>query len=60
MIRVGADTEPELAERRHRVEDAVPRHARGTRRRGVVAGGGAALLHARDAIDAVRPRRETS
>ena len=51
MIRVGADTEAELAERRHRVEDAVLA-TRAALTEGVVAGGGAALIHAREAIDA--------
>ena len=51
VIRVGADTEPELIERRHRIEDAV-RATRAALTEGVVAGGGAALLHARVAIDA--------
>jgi len=48
-IRVGADTEPELLERRHRVEDAI-RATRAALTEGVVAGGGAALVHARAAI----------
>jgi chaperonin GroEL len=49
-IGVGAATETELLERRHRVEDAV-RATRAALEEGVVAGGGAALLHARGAID---------
>jgi chaperonin GroEL len=49
VIRVGADTEPELVERRHRVEDAI-RATRAALTEGVVAGGGAALVHAREAI----------
>jgi chaperonin GroEL len=51
VIKVGAATETEARERRHRVEDAV-QAARAARTEGVLAGGGAALLHARDAIDA--------
>jgi chaperonin GroEL len=51
VIRVGAATETEMRARRERVEDAV-QAARAARTEGVVAGGGAALLHARGAIDA--------
>src|SRR6201999_4291669 len=51
VIKVGAATETEMHERRHRVEDAVEA-AGAARTEGIVAGGGAALLHARGAIDA--------
>jgi chaperonin GroEL len=51
IIKVGAATETELRERRHRVEDAV-QAARAARTEGIVAGGGAALVHARSAVDA--------
>ncbi|WP_372518008.1 chaperonin GroEL [Solirubrobacter ginsenosidimutans] len=51
IIKVGAATETEMHERRHRVEDAV-QAARAARTEGIVAGGGAALIHARAAIDA--------
>ena len=50
-IRLGAATEPELAERWSRTEDAV-RAARAALREGIVPGGGVALLEAGDAIDA--------
>ena len=53
VIKVGAATETEMHERRHRVEDAV-QAARAARTEGIVAGGGAALIHARDAIDGRR------
>ncbi|WP_041783798.1 MULTISPECIES: chaperonin GroEL [Mycolicibacterium] len=45
VIRIGAATEIELNERRHRLEDAV-RNARAAAEEGVVAGGGVALLQA--------------
>ncbi len=51
VLKVGAATETEQRERRHRVEDAV-QAARAARTEGILAGGGSALLHARDAIDA--------
>jgi|GEM_PF-123021 len=51
VLKVGAATETEQRERRHRVEDAV-QATRAARTEGVVAGGGAALLHAQAAIDA--------
>jgi chaperonin GroEL len=54
VIKVGAATETELRERRHRVEDAV-QAARAARTEGIVAGGGAALIHARDAIAVTDP-----
>ena len=45
VIRVGAATDIELAERKHRIEDAV-RNARSAAEEGIVAGGGVALLQA--------------
>ncbi|QNJ96478.1 chaperonin GroEL (plasmid) [Mycolicibacterium fluoranthenivorans] len=45
VIRIGAATEIELKERKHRLEDAV-RNARAAAQEGVVAGGGVALLQA--------------
>ena len=45
VIRIGAATEIELKERKHRLEDAV-RNARAAAEEGVVAGGGVALLQA--------------
>src|SRR6266568_4986973 len=45
MIRVGAPTDAELKELQHRVEDALSA-TRAAMAEGIVAGGGAALLHA--------------
>ena len=45
MIKVGAATEVELKERKHRIEDAV-RNAKAAVEEGIVAGGGVALLQA--------------
>ncbi|MCL1906487.1 MAG: chaperonin GroEL [Propionibacteriaceae bacterium] len=45
VIKVGAATEVELKERKHRVEDAV-RNAKAAIEEGIVAGGGVALLQA--------------
>ncbi|MBA3249047.1 MAG: chaperonin GroEL [Geodermatophilaceae bacterium] len=50
VIRVGAPTNAELAELQHRVEDAVAA-VRAAMAEGIVAGGGAALLHAEPALD---------
>ena len=50
VIRVGGATEVEVKERKDRVDDAM--HAtRAAVEEGVVAGGGAALLHAAQALD---------
>jgi chaperonin GroEL len=57
QINVGAATESELKEKKARIEDAL--HAtRAAIEEGVVPGGGVALLRARKALDAVRPREE--
>ena len=45
VIKVGAATEVELKERKHRIEDAV-RNAKAAVEEGIVPGGGVALLHA--------------
>ena len=45
VIRVGAATEVELKERKHRIEDAV-RNAKAAVEEGIVAGGGVALIQA--------------
>ena len=45
VIKVGAATEGELKERKHRIEDAV-RNAKAAVEEGIVAGGGVALLQA--------------
>ena len=49
MIKVGAATEVELKEKKHRIEDAVSA-TRAAIEEGVVAGGGVALLRARPAV----------
>ncbi len=48
VIKVGAATEVELKERKHRIEDAV-RNAKAAVEEGIVAGGGVALLQAANA-----------
>ncbi len=45
MIKVGAHTEVELKEKKHRIEDAVSA-TRAAIEEGIVAGGGTALVHA--------------
>src|SRR5216684_3072328 len=50
VIRVGAPTNAELKELQHRVEDALSA-TRAAMAEGIVAGGGAALLHAAPALD---------
>ncbi len=50
VIRVGAPTSAELKELRHRVEDALSA-TRAAMAEGIVAGGGATLLHATGALD---------
>ena len=50
VIRVGAPTPAELKELQHRVEDALAA-TRAAMAEGIVAGGGAALLHAQSALD---------
>lgn len=50
VIKVGAPTNAELKELQHRVEDALSA-TRAAMAEGVVAGGGAALLHAEPALD---------
>jgi chaperonin GroEL len=50
VIRVGAPTNAELKELQHRVEDALSA-TRAAMAEGIVAGGGAALLHAAAALD---------
>ncbi|CAN5246621.1 chaperonin GroEL [soil metagenome] len=47
VIKVGAATEVELKERKHRIEDAV-RNAKAAIEEGIVAGGGVALVQATD------------
>ncbi|HEU5127021.1 MAG TPA: chaperonin GroEL [Glycomyces sp.] len=52
VIQVGAATEVELKERKHRIEDAV-NATKAAVEEGIVAGGGAALLHAVAALEKV-------
>jgi len=52
VIRVGAATEVEMKERKHRIEDAVSA-TRAAIEEGIVAGGGAALVHAARALDSL-------
>jgi chaperonin GroEL len=52
VIRVGAHTEVELKEKKHRIEDAISA-TRAAIEEGIVAGGGSALVHASTAIDAL-------
>ena len=73
MIKVGAATEVELKEKKHRIEDAVSA-TRAAIEEGIVAGGGSALIHAVAVLDddlgltgdeatgvrVVRKRRSTS
>src|ERR687884_1389609 len=49
VIKVGAATETELKERKHRVEDALSA-ARAALEEGIVPGGGAALVHIADSL----------
>jgi chaperonin GroEL len=53
VIRVGAPTNAELKELQHRVEDALSA-TRAAMAEGIVAGGGAALLHAESALDGLQ------
>jgi chaperonin GroEL len=50
VIRVGAATEVELKERKHRIEDAIAA-TRAAVEEGVIPGGGSALVHAAAAVD---------
>ena len=53
IIRVGAATETELKEKKHRVEDAL-RAARASVEEGVVPGGGVALINAQAALGEIK------
>src|SRR5512142_1906765 len=53
IIRVGAATETELKEKKHRVEDALSA-TRAAVEEGIVPGGGVALLNARSAIESLK------
>ena len=52
VVRVGAATEVEMKERKHRIEDAIAA-TRAAVEEGVVPGGGSALVHAAAAVDAL-------
>ena len=53
VIKVGAATEVELKEKKHRIEDAI-QATKAAVEEGIVAGGGVALLRAQSAIDKLR------
>ena len=53
VIKVGAATEVELKEKKHRIEDAI-QATKAAVEEGIVAGGGVALLRAQDAVDKMR------
>ena len=57
IIRVGAATETELKEKKHRIEDAVLA-TKAAIEEGIVTGGGVALLRTIDALDEVAPANE--
>ncbi len=58
VIKVGAATEPEMKEKKARIEDAL--HAtRAAVEEGIVAGGGVALLRAKTAVEAVAKKLDT-
>jgi chaperonin GroEL len=50
VVKVGAATETEMKEKKHRVEDAL-QATRAALEEGIVPGGGVALLNAQDAVD---------
>ena len=50
VIKVGAATEVELKEKKHRLEDAISA-TRAAIEEGIVAGGGSALVHAAKVLD---------
>ena len=52
VIKVGAATEVELKEKKHRIEDAVSA-TRASVEEGIVAGGGVSLLRAQSAVDEI-------
>ncbi|NTU84711.1 MAG: chaperonin GroEL [Chloroflexales bacterium] len=57
VIKVGAATEPELKEKKHRVEDALSA-TRAAVEEGIVAGGGVSLINAISALDGVKVDHE--
>jgi len=57
VLKVGAATEPELKEKKHRVEDALST-ARSAVEEGIVAGGGIALINSIPALDKVQTNND--
>jgi len=57
VVKVGAATEPELKERKHRVEDAL-RSTRAAVEEGIVPGGGVALINVVSALNNVQPAND--
>ncbi len=57
IIRVGAATETELKEKKHRVEDALSA-ARAAVEEGIVAGGEISLINAASALDELKPEND--
>src|SRR5512142_2682093 len=57
VLKVGGATEPELKEKKHRVEDALST-ARAAVEEGIVRGGGVGLINAVQALDRVRTCNE--
>jgi chaperonin GroEL len=57
VIKVGAATEVELKEKKHRIEDALSA-TRAAVEEGIVAGGGVALINAIEALDAVKAKSD--
>jgi chaperonin GroEL len=57
VIKVGAATEPELKDKKHRVEDALSA-TRAAVEEGIVPGGGVALINAIPALDSVKVEHE--
>ena len=57
VLKVGGATEPELKEKKHRVEDALST-ARAAVEEGIVPGGGVALINALGALDGVKTNND--
>ncbi len=57
VLKIGASTEPEMKEKKARVEDAL-HSTRAAIEEGIVAGGGVALIRAIDALDAIEVDNE--
>ena len=57
ILRVGAATEIEMTEKKHRIEDALEA-VKSAQQEGIVAGGGVALLHAVEKLDDVYGENE--